>query len=107
MQNLTLADKLVIFNKVYKINKIVTNFETLISNLELINTTTEQIPIIPSKFLPVSTETSLSVDSTEFTAVCFCTADNGIITADKYTLLNITNFEGLEVINLQRLCQKM
>jgi len=88
LQNLTLADKLVIFNKTYKINKIVTNFETLLSDLELINTTTEITPIIPSKFLPVSTDTNLSADSDEFFA------DNGIITVDKFN-----NFEGLEVIS--------
>lgn len=88
LQNLTLADKIIIFNKVYKINKIVTNFETLLSDLELINTTSEQIPVLPSKFLAVSTDTNLSVDSSEFTV------DNGTITVDTYN-----NFEGLEVLS--------
>ena len=88
IQNLTLADKIVIFNKVYKINKIVTNFENLLSDLELINTTTEQVAVIPSKFLPVPTNEATSADSTDIFV------DNGIVTVDKFN-----NFEGLEVIS--------
>ena len=88
LQNLSLADKLIIFNKLYKINKVVTNFETLISDLELINTANKIIEIIPSKFLPVSIEGNLTTDTTEFTA------DNGIITVDK-----MNNFEGLQELS--------
>ena len=35
--NLQLNDRFIIFNTLYKINKIVTNFETGISDLELLN----------------------------------------------------------------------
>ncbi len=89
LQNLTLADKIVIFNKVYKINKIVTNFETLLSDLELINTTTEQIPIVPAKFIKVDDAlTNLRADSTEYTV------DNSTITVD-----TLNNIEGLEELS--------
>ena len=90
LQNLVLSDKLQIFNKVYKINKIVTNFETLVSNLELINTTTEHIPIIPQKFLKVDNEiTNLRADSTDYTA------DNATLTVDTQN-----NIEGLEELSV-------
>lgn len=55
--NLSLADKIRIFDVIYLINKIETNFETGESKLELINTRTalgelvEQETIIPDKFI--------------------------------------------------------
>jgi len=63
LHNLSLADKVIIFDRLYKINKITTNFETNLSTLELINikeevvgiieTQTEEIqPIVPLKFTP-------------------------------------------------------
>ena len=63
LHNLSLADKIIIFDRLYKINKITTNFETNLSTLELINIKeeivgviepqTEEIqPIIPLKFTP-------------------------------------------------------
>ncbi len=87
LQKLTLNDKLVIFNKSYKINKITTNFETLLSDLELINITRTVDVIIPKKFLPVGDITA-TADSTEITV------DNALITVDKFN-----NYEGLEIIS--------
>ena len=55
--NLSLADKIRIFDVIYLINKIETNFETGESKLELINTKTtlgelvEQDTVIPDKFI--------------------------------------------------------
>ncbi len=57
--NLTLADKIQIFENLYRINKITTNFETNKSTLELINIKEkagEAIaiePIVPVKFKPI------------------------------------------------------
>ena len=76
--NLSLADKMVIFDRLYKINKLSTNFETNLSTLELINIKEEagaevEIEIvIPPKFTP--------------DVVCR-TADSEIITVDN-ALLN-------------------
>ena len=88
--DLSLADKVRIFENLYKINKINTNFETNQSTLELINvksTAGESInidPIVPDKFLPNSV--CITADSTVYFA------DNTIITADADC-----NFEGLEI----------
>lgn len=90
--DLSLADKIRIFENLYKINKITTSFETNKSTLELINikpTPGEVIaidPIIPDKFVPNST--CFTADDT------IITADNAIITAD-----SDCNFEGLEIIS--------
>lgn len=88
--DLSLADKVRIFENLYKINKINTNFETNQSTLELINvkpTAGEAIdisPIVPDKFAPNSV--CITADSTVYFA------DNTIITADADC-----NFEGLEI----------
>ena len=87
LHKLSLADKIVIFNKAYKINKINTNFETLLSNLELINISEDIGIIVPSKFLPDSTS-DVTSDSD------FITADNSSFTAD-----NQPNAEGLQVVS--------
>ena len=87
LHKLSLADKIVIFNKAYKINKINTNFETLLSSLELINISKDVGIIVPSKFLPDSTS-----DATADTV--FVSSDTSSFTAD-----NRNNFEGLEVIS--------
>ena len=79
--NLSLADKIRIFDVIYLINKIETNFETGESKLELINTKTtlgelvEQETIIPDKFIvqPDSIQSSpqpnaplcITIDQTE------------------------------------------
>ena len=89
---MTLADKIQIFENLYKINKLTTNFETNQSTLELINVKAkagETIivdPIIPDKFVPNST--CFSADDT------ILTADSFIITADADC-----NNEGLEIIS--------
>ena len=86
LHKLSLADKIVIFNKAYKINKIQTNFETLLSNLELINITEDASIIVPSKFLPDSN--------------CDVTADSIFIrTNSSFTADNQCNTEGLEIIS--------
>lgn len=88
--DLSLADKVRIFENLYKINKINTNFETNQSTLELINvkpTAGESInidPIVPDKFLPNSV--CITADST----ILF--ADSFIITAD-----SDCDVEGLEI----------
>ena len=87
LHKLSLADKIVIFNKAYKINKIQTNFETLLSSLELINITEDAAIIVPAKFLP-DNNCDVIADST------FIFADNSSFTADKNC-----NTEGLEIIS--------
>ena len=87
LHSMSLADKMVIFNKAYKINKIQTNFETLLSSLELINITEDAAIIVPAKFLP-DNDCDVTADST------FFFADNSSFTADKDC-----NSEGLEIIS--------
>jgi len=87
LHNMTLADKIVIFNKAYKINSIKTNFETLLSNLELINISEDVGIIIPAKFTP-DENSDVSADSG------FIFADNSSFTVDKQN-----NVEGLEIIS--------
>ena len=87
LHSLSLADKIVIFNKAYRINKLQTNFETLLSSLELINITEDAAIIVPAKFLPAE-NCNVNADTT------FTTADNSSFTADKQC-----NAEGLEVIS--------
>jgi len=68
LMNLSLADDIRIFDNLYRINKITTNFETLKSKLELINkkedagAVIEVDPIVPDRFVPV--RTCITVDST-------------------------------------------
>lgn len=92
MLNFTLADKIQIFNGLFKINKVTTNFETSQSSLELINIKSQagdliiNEPIVPDKFKPNE----------------FCiTADDGIIGADNFviTVDTICNDEGLDIIS--------
>ena len=66
---LKLSDRLVIQDRVYKINTIQTNFETNLSNLELINVFDEREPVrnIESSVANVSVST-LTADSTLVTA---------------------------------------
>ena len=94
--NLSLADIIIIFNRKYKINKITTNFETLVSNLELINTHKEITGIIPSRFLKNEVQEDLDGrTSCELTADrTNISADIGSITADQQC-----NFEGLNIIS--------
>jgi hypothetical protein len=87
LHKLSLADKIVIFNKSYKINSINTNFETLLSNLELINISEDIGIIVPSKFLP-DADCDITADS------IFVLSDTSSFTADKDC-----NNEGLEVVS--------
>jgi hypothetical protein len=77
LHNLSLADKVIIFDRLYKINKITTNFENNLSTLELINIKEEVVgvieektqeiqPVIPLKFTPEVD--CYTTDSTELTA---------------------------------------
>jgi len=87
LHKLSLADKIVIFNKSYKINSINTNFETLLSSLELINISEDVGIIVPSKFLP-DADCDITADS------IFVLSDTSSFTADKDC-----NNEGLEVVS--------
>ena len=77
MHKYSLADRVVVFNEIYKINKIVTNFETLLSDVELINVTSDKEQILPARFI----ETGIL----DFTADSnLYTADDGATTVDKF-----------------------
>jgi hypothetical protein len=86
----TLADKIQVFDGLYKINKITTNFETKQSSLELINIKSqageliEDTIIVPDKFVP--------------NAVCF-TADQTDLFADNFIITTDAScdVEGLEI----------
>lgn len=90
--DLTLADKIQIFENLYRINKISTNFETNQSTLELINIKEqageliEVIPIIPDKYVPINT--CITIDST------FYFTDDVKVKTDTHC-----NDEGLEIIS--------
>jgi hypothetical protein len=72
--NLKLQDKIVVFNNLYKINSLKTNFETGLSDLELINEVSDfDIPVN-------DTDLARSVNTD------FVTADITTITADTGTL---------------------
>lgn len=86
----TLADKIQVFDGLYKINKITTNFETKQSSLELINIKSEagelieDTVVVPDKFVPNSV--CFTVDRTDIFA------DNVVITVDADC-----DTEGLEI----------
>lgn len=86
----TLADKIQVFDGLYKINKITTNFETKQSSLELINIKSEagelieDTVVVPDKFAPNSV--CFTVDRTDIFA------DNFVITVDADC-----DTEGLEI----------
>ena len=69
--NLELNDRLIIFNELYKINKITTNFETGLSDLELINEVQSfSVPVsdVIGEVVKTIDEASLvTVDSTKLT----------------------------------------
>jgi len=94
--NLSLADIIIIFNRKYKINKITTNFETLVSNLELINTHKETTGIIPSRFL-----TNEAIPQPSGRVSCELTADRTNIRADIGSIRADAqcNVEGLSLIS--------
>lgn len=70
--NLQLNDRIIIFNTLYKINKIVTNFETGLSDLELLNE-------ISDFDVPIDNVINDAIKTIDNTAI---TADSTIVTAD-------------------------
>ena len=72
----SLADKVVVFDEAYKINKVVTNFQTLLSDIELINITSDKDQIIPARFVQTGLS-DITADSVLYTA------DDGTIKVDK------------------------
>jgi len=77
LSNINLNDKVVIFDRLYKINKLTTNFQTNISSLELVNETQD----FTFEVADVVKETVKTVDAS------IATADNTTITADKTVLI--------------------
>ena len=65
-----------VFDEAYKINKVVTNFETLLSDIELINITSDKDQIIPARFVQTGLS-DVTADSVLYTA------DDGTIKVDK------------------------
>lgn len=92
LSQFTLADKVRIFNDLYRINKITTNFESLQSDLELINSketfgelisvpaTTPTRFTIEDKCLTIDDMTDIS-ELYAYTIDSFCEADGFLITA--------------------------
>jgi len=72
LMNINLNDKVIIFNELYKINKITTNFENNLTNLELVNEV-QDFDIAIEQIIAEDTET---VDSG------LATADTTLVTAD-------------------------
>ena len=66
--NLTLADRVIIFDKIYKINEITTNLATGLSDLELINEVSDFVIENQDKYLADTVDKRfLTVDSTNVT----------------------------------------
>tara|TARA_X000000950_G_scaffold20294_1_gene21860 strand:+ start:4899 stop:7553 length:2655 start_codon:yes stop_codon:yes gene_type:complete len=91
LMEFSLADKIRIFDVLYRINKITTNFENMQSDLELINakeTFGEKIsvvPVVPDRFKPV--DTCITIDD-----------DTDLFTYSSYTIDNMCDTDGLEII---------
>lgn len=90
LMDLSLADDVRIFDNLYRINKITTNFETLKSSLELINKKQEAgevvivEPVIPDKFVPerkciTADDISIYADNLDITADSDCFYDGVVI----------------------------
>ena len=77
ISNIKLNDKVVIFDNAYKINKLTTNFETGLSDLQLINVT-QDLEYDPTE---AQEDLVVSIDSD------FVTADNTTKTADTTVLV--------------------
>ena len=80
MEQMTLADKIVVFDKIYRINKMTTNFETNKTDFELTNIIDERqyVNSIASLEIDLSTE-DITADIT------YLTVDIGNVTADGFT----------------------
>ena len=72
ISNINLNDKVIIFNDLYKINKMVTNFETGVTDFELIN----EIQDFDVQVDRLVADTVTTVDQS------IVTADNTLVTAD-------------------------
>ena len=72
ISNINLNDRVIIFNDLYKINKLVTNFETGVTDLELIN----EIRDFEISAKNIVADVVKTVDQS------IATADNTLITAD-------------------------
>jgi len=77
LSNIQLNDRVIIFDELYKINKLTTNFETNVSTLELVNET-QEFTFEPNDVIEDTVQT---VDAS------IATADNTAITADKTILI--------------------
>jgi len=81
-ERLSLADKIIVFDNIYRINKITTNFETNKSELELSNILEEKVFAVKSNDLTLDLSSDLTtVDSTLFTV------DISNLLADGFTIL--------------------
>lgn len=72
ISNINLNDRVIIFNELYKINKMVTNFETGVTDFELINEVRDFTITVDN----IVADTVKTVDQS------IATADNTVITAD-------------------------
>ena len=81
-ERLSLADKIIIFDNLYRINKITTNFETNKSDLELTNILEEKTFVANPYEINIDLSNDLiTADTTMFTA------DIGNILADGFTII--------------------
>ena len=76
-QKLSLADNIIIFNKLYRINTITTNFETNKSELELTNILDNTVTEAPTNIAVSQVGTPVDVASNDVTA------DTTVLTADR------------------------
>lgn len=96
LMEFSLADKIRIFDVLYRINKITTNFETMQSSLELINTKEnfgEKIsidPVVPDRFKPV--DLCVTIDDT-----------TSLFTYSNKTIDITCDTDGLEFISTREL----
>lgn len=81
-ENLSLADKIVVFDNIYRINKITTNFETNKSDLELSNILEEKTFNVNP--LEINVDLSNDIITADTTIL---TADIGNILADGFTII--------------------
>jgi hypothetical protein len=80
IENLSLADKIIVFDNIYRINKITTNFETNKSELELVNIIGEDaIPTVLNNFtFDISEDILYTADITYLTADISDTSADGL-----------------------------
>jgi len=105
LSNINLNDKILITDKLYKINKLTTDFQKLLTKLELINTTDvqgkniirdtifRQDQLIIPQSCGSADSTIINVDSTIITVDC-----SGLKVSDGYVLINDSG-DGTTAIN--------